>query len=46
MEVEVEELEEMEGGGDVGGCGGGVWVEEMVDWGRMMKRKEVVLVVF
>jgi len=28
----VEELEEMGGGGDVGGCGGGVWVEEMVDF--------------
>jgi len=28
----VEEMEEMRGGGDVGGCGGGVWVEEMVDF--------------
>jgi len=39
----------MGGGGDVGGCGGGVWVEEMVmevvDLKKKMKRKKVGLVV-
>ena len=30
MELVVEELKVMEGGEDVGGCGGGAWVEKMV----------------
>jgi len=44
----VEELEEMGGGGGVGCCRSGGWVEkivvEVVDWKRMMKREKVGLV--
>jgi len=49
LELVVDELGGMGGGGDVGGCGGGVWVEEMVmevvDLKKKMKRKKVGLVV-
>jgi len=43
--VVLEELEEMGGGGGVGCCRGGVWVEkmvvEMVNWKEMGKKKKV-----
>jgi len=42
--VEVEELKVMGGGGDVDGCGGGVWVEEMVDFGDDEEEEEVEMV--
>ena len=45
----MEELEEMGGGGGVGCCRGGVWVEKMVvevvNWKEMGKKKRVDLMV-